>query len=145
MKPRPNPRPRVRAGIPGPLGPAAVLGAALVALASGGCAVLQTDVAPASGGHSPAPAPRGEALGGRLQEFLDGSAGRASLVLAQSPWGHEVEVTAEPGYFAASGRVCRHLVIAGGHTPRALACRTAEGWRAQRAVTLNAASGGMQP
>lgn len=75
-----------------------------------------------------------------LNGFLEQTPGNSAVTAASSPWGSNVEVTAESSYFSASGRKCRKLriVTASQVKRQALVCRTGNGWAEQRLVTQTA-------
>lgn len=75
-----------------------------------------------------------------LNGFLEKTPGNSVVTAASSPWGNDVEVTAESSYFAASGRECRKLriVTVSQNIRQALVCRTDSGWAEQRLVTQTA-------
>lgn len=117
----------------GPL-PSAALMVTLSMIVLSGCAIQPSQTAGQQAFHRAHP---GKALNDTLNGFLSHASPGEVITLANSPWGAEAIVTAERGYFAASGRHCRPLKI---ETPlgggrHALACRTPQGWVAQRLVT----------
>ncbi|MFC7367403.1 MULTISPECIES: DVU3141 family protein [Vreelandella] len=72
-----------------------------------------------------------------LNGFLSQAPAGGVLNVAQSPWGDNVQLTADAPYLAASGRECRQLRVTEptGSTRAALACETPNGWVHQRLVT----------
>lgn len=113
------------------------MGALLVgglAIALAGCVMQPTQTSGEQAFHR---ADSGKALGDTLNGFLSQAAPGEVITLTNSPWGAEAVVTAEQGYFAASGRHCRPLSVETplGEGRHALACRTPQGWVAQRLVT----------
>lgn len=115
---------------------------AVLGLALSGCASPGGIFGPPDGG-SVQSAP-GTALGENLNGFLAQASPGAVVNLAESPWGRDVEVTADAPYFAASGRECRKLRIltANGATRQVVACETPEGWQSRRLVTEATANTG---
>nr|WP_298410336.1 DVU3141 family protein [uncultured Halomonas sp.] len=82
----------------------------------------------------------GTTVDSSLSQFLETASPGRVIQLQQSPWGSNVEVTAEERYYAASGRICVHLRVmrpASAALPQAqLACRDEnQGWFTQRLVT----------
>lgn len=87
---------------------------------------------------------RGTALDENLNGFLAQAPAGAVVSLAESPWGANVEITADAPYFAASGRECRKLTIlrANDSTRQVVACETPDGWQSGRLVTEATANTG---
>lgn len=117
---------------PGALGLIAVLGLALA-----GCA------APGAQPGGVAHSTQGDALDENLNGFLAQAPAGAVISLAESPWGENVEVIADEGYFSASGRECRKLQIMSGSDSvrQAVACETSDGWESRRLVTESTTAG----
>ena len=111
-----------------------VTGALLVALIISGCA---TTPSPERGAAiSLVGADNAKTLPDDFANFLEEAHAGAIRELASSPWGEDVEVTAGPAYFAASGRVCRPLTITRGEeVQNGLACRGESGWVKQRLLS----------
>lgn len=71
-----------------------------------------------------------------LIQYLNTSTASAT-VLADSPWGANVQVMAEQPYFAASGRSCRQLQVSqpNGNTQQHIACQLNNGsWTISRDI-----------
>jgi len=82
----------------------------------------------------------GPLLAPELYPFLADAPPGATITVAESPWGSEVDLIAGRLYFAASGRYCRQLQIDRGRahdgkTKSALACRAADSWESRPLVT----------
>ena len=95
---------------------------ALLSLA--GCKTLAPQTAP--GDNQP---PKPSHTLSATDQFLNQATPGSIATLAASPWGNNVELTAHPRYFAASGQTCMRLTVrsaANADTP-ALACRQRDG------------------
>lgn len=117
---------------------------ALLSVALSSCALQPGSPGPQAGGtvHGS----QGSLLDANLSGFLEQAPPGAVTDLAESPWGANVVVSAQAPYYAASGRVCRHLRVEstrGPLTPQ-VACETTSGeWIVHRQVTeALAAQGG---
>lgn len=73
-------------------------------------------------------------LGAELSLALDGAMINQKLMLAQSPWGEQVELTIVRRYFAASGRSCLQALVQTGLYPSPVVlCQYVEqGWGVSR-------------
>jgi hypothetical protein len=76
-------------------------------------------------------------LAAEIGHFLANAASADTLRLVQSPWGEGITVTALAHYRAASGRLCRRLVITPpqGEAQAALACQVDHAWQWVRPIT----------
>jgi len=61
-----------------------------------------------------------------LDQFLNNSAPQSSAIVADTPWGKQLEISADSPYFAASGLTCRQLSI-GELQQKALVCQQPNG------------------
>ena len=61
-----------------------------------------------------------------LDRFLNTAAVQTSAVLTDTPWGKQLEVTADAPYYAASGLTCRQLSV-GEPQQKALVCQQPNG------------------
>lgn len=85
------------------------------------------------------------ALGPEISRFLDNATPGSLSAFPRTPWGSNVSVIVQERYFAASGRLCVHLDIAGNNTREntrqndqhaQVACLIKDsGWYTQRLVT----------
>ena len=89
----------------------------------GGCNTLAPNSSQSSLDESTSPPTTSMAT--ELDRFLN-SAAQTSAVLTDTPWGKQLEVTADAPYYAASGLTCRQLVL-GGSQQKALVCQQPNG------------------
>ena len=73
-----------------------------------------------------------------LTAFLDEATINAVQRFQQTPWGDAITLQAGERYYAASGRICRRLLLhqeTDGQGQVALACKSTQGWESVRALT----------
>jgi hypothetical protein len=87
---------------------------------------------------------RGNPVGDDISGFLAQAPAGAVMQLAESPWGRNVQLTADIPYYAASGTECRRVQVIGPSQAvrDALACATPSGWTSRRLVTGTSPAGG---
>ncbi|WP_085920317.1 DVU3141 family protein [Halomonas sp. CSM-2] len=126
-------------------GKSLLLGALFLATLSG-CALQPASQNNAASGSVVAGSEQGKPVDANLNGFLAQSNLGETLQLERSPWGNNVNVTADAPYFSASGRVCRKLTVqqvGRNDDQAAIACETANGsWAVRRQVTKALSNGG---
>lgn len=106
-----------------------VTGLALLILLSGCNTVAVNHSRPLSSELYEQPAP---AAATPLDQLLNSAAPQRTALLADSPWGQQLEISTDAPYYAASGLTCRQLSV-GVAQQKALACRQPDGrWAPSR-------------
>lgn len=105
-----------------------VIGLATLLLLSG-CNTLAVNSPSLANELNEQPAP---VVASALDQFLNAAAPQASALVADTPWGKQLEISAAAPYFAASGLICRQLSV-GEQQHKALVCQQSNGrWTPSR-------------
>lgn len=87
---------------------------------------------------------RGRPLSDDMSGFLSQAPTGAVIQLAESPWGNNVQITANAPYYAASGTECRRIQVQGPTQAKreTLTCAAPGGWTWRRLVVATSPAGG---